>query len=152
MSYKCEVSELVAQPTLAVRTRTSVENMSSVLGQAYGKIFQYLGELGEHPAGPPFVVYFNEDMENLEIAAGLPVARDLEGRGDVEASELPGGKAATCLHIGPYRQIDKAYAALTEWIGDHGYEVAGAPYEMYLNDPQETPEEELQTQVVFPIK
>jgi len=34
----------------------------------------------------------------------------------------------------------------------NGSEVAGAVYEMYLNDPRETTHEELQTQILFPLK
>jgi effector-binding domain-containing protein len=33
-----------------------------------------------------------------------------------------------------------------------GYEVTGVCYEIYLNDPQRTPPESLQTQIVFPIQ
>lgn len=152
MSYKCDLQEQPTQSTLAIRTRAAVQDLSQVLGGAYGTIAQYLGELGEHPAGPPFVVYYNEDMQDLDIEIGFPVARELPGRGDIQASELPGGKVATCLYTGPYEDIEEPYEALSQWMEENGYEMAGAPYEMYLNDPQETPPEELQTLIVFPVK
>ena len=47
MSYECEVKEQAAQPALSIRTRTSVQDISQVLGKAYGAIAKYLGELGE---------------------------------------------------------------------------------------------------------
>jgi effector-binding domain-containing protein len=152
MSYECEVREQHAQPTLTVRTRAAVQDMPQVLGQAFGRIAQYLGELGEHPAGPPFVAYHNEDMDDLDLEIGFQVARELPGRDDVEPSEIPGGKAATCLHVGPYSDIKPAYEALWQFVADEGYEASGVAYEMYLNDPQETPPEELQTQISFPLK
>ena len=152
MSYKCEVKKQPAQTTLAVCTRTSVQELPQVLGQAYGAIAQYLGELGEQPAGPPFVAYHNEDMQDLDVEIGFPVARELPGRGDIQASEIPGGKVATCLHVGPYAEIEPAYTALSEWMRENGHEATGVAYEMYLNDPQQTPPEELQTQIMFPLK
>jgi effector-binding domain-containing protein len=152
MSYKCEVREQPAQPTLAVRTRTSVQELPQVMGQTYGIIAQYLGELGEQPAGPPFAIYHNDDMQDLDVEIGFPVARELPGEGDIQASEIPGGKRATCLYVGPYEEIEQPYNALGQWMGEHGYEASGVAYEMYLNDPGETPPEELQTQIVFLLK
>jgi len=76
---------IIAQGTL--------ETMAQVLGKAYGAIAQYLGELGEQPAGPPFVAYYNMDMQALDVEIGFPVSRKLSGKGDIQASEIPGGKA-----------------------------------------------------------
>jgi len=152
MAYECDVKDLSAQPTLAIRTRTSVQELSRVLGEAYGAIAQYIGELGEQFAGPPYVAYYNEDMEDLDLEIGFPVTRELPGEGDIQASEIPAGKVATCLHTGPYSDVEPAYNALGHWIEENGYEPTGVAYEMYPNDPDETPTEELQTQIMFPVR
>ena len=152
MSYKCEVKEQTTQPTLAIRTRVSVQDLPQTFGKAYRAIAQYLGELGEQPAGPPFAAYHNMDMQNLDVEIGIPVSRKLAGRDDIQAGEIPGGKAATCLYVGPYAEIEPAYTALSEWMKDNGYKATGVAYEMYLNDPEETPPQELQTQIAFPLK
>ena len=152
MSYTCEAMERSTQLTLSIRTRTSVQDLPQVFGKAYGAIAQYLGELGEQPAGPPFAAYYNMDMQNLDVEIGFPVSKKLSGKGDIKASEIPGGKVATCLHVGPYSAIAPAYNALSQWIKDNGYEATGVTYEMYLNDPAQTPPEELQTQILFPLK
>lgn len=92
------------------------------------------------------------DMQNLDVEIGFPVSKKLPGKDDIQAGEIPGGKAATCLYVGPYGEIEPAYNALLEWVKDNGYEASGVAYEMYLNDPQQSPPQELQTQVVFPLK
>ena len=152
MSYQCELLNRSAQPTLAICTRTAVQNLPQVLGQAYGAIMQYVGPLGAQPCGAPFVAYYNMDMQDLDIEIGFPFAQELAGQGEIQAGEIPGGKAATCLHIGPYDQVRGAYEALQKWFGSHRYIPTGVAYEFYLNDPQTTPPSELQTQVVFPLK
>jgi effector-binding domain-containing protein len=152
MSYKCEIKQQPAQPALIIRTRTPVQDLSQVLGKAYGAIAQYLGELREQPAGPPFTAYYNMDMQNLDVEIGFPVSKKLPGRGDILASEIPGGKLATCLHTGPYSEVEPAYNALSQWIKDNGHEATGVAYEMYLNDPAQTPPQELQTQIALPLK
>jgi effector-binding domain-containing protein len=152
MNYQCELLDRSAQPTLAIRTRTAVQNLPQVLGQAYGAIIQYAGQLGVQPSGAPFVAYYNMDMQDLDIEIGFPFAQALTGRGNIRAGEIPGGRAATCVHTGPYDQVRGAYEALQKWFGASSYIPTGVAYEFYLNDPQTTPPPELQTQVVFPLK
>jgi effector-binding domain-containing protein len=59
---------------------------------------------------------------------------------------------ATCLHTGPYNEMEPAYDALKEWVENNGHQATGVVYELYLNDPGETPPQELQTQILFPLK
>jgi effector-binding domain-containing protein len=81
------------------------------------------------------VAYHNADMQNLDCEIGVPVSKKLAGKGDIQAGELPSGKVATCLYTGPYTDIRLGYEELSRWIKDHHYEMVGAAYEMYLNDP-----------------
>ena len=71
---------------------------------------------------------------------------------DIQASQVPGGKLGYAMHIGPYGDIAPAYEALTQFVKEQGYEPTGVSYEFYLNDPEETPQDQLQTQIVFPLK
>ncbi len=114
-------------------------NLPQVLGEAYGKIMQYMGELGETPGGAPFVAYYNMDMQNLDMEIGFPVLSALPGKGEVQAGQIPAGKAATCLHTGPYPEIASAYNDLSAWITAQGVHPTGVAYEFYLNDPAAHP-------------
>ena len=152
MSYQFEVKEQPAQKTLSIRTRAAVQDLPQVFGDGYGAIAQYLGELGEQPIGPPFAAYYNMDMDNLDVELGFPVARPLPGQAKIKAGEIPGGQVATCLYTGPYSDIEPAYNDLMKWMEDNGYASTGVCYELYLNDPAETPPAELQTQIIFPLK
>ena len=113
MSYECKLIDQPVQPAVSIRTRSPVQELPQVVGKAFGALAQYLGELGEQPAGPPFVAYHNMDMQDLDIEIGFPVSKRLSGSHDIEASEIPGGRAATCVHAGPYDEIQRAYNALS---------------------------------------
>jgi AraC family transcriptional regulator len=80
------------------------------------------------------------------------VSKKLTGKGEIQAGELPSGKMAICLYTGPYPEIGRAYEELNRWISEHHFQVAGAAYEMYLNNPNQTPPAKLQTKIVFPLK
>lgn len=152
MTYQCQLSDREAQPTLVVRKRAALQQMPQVLGHAWGAIMRYAGRLGLAPAGPPFVGYHNMDMQDLDLEIGFPFPQSLSGEGEIQSGELPGGRAAECLHVGPYDKIAAAYDALQKWLNDNALTPTGIAYEFYLNDPQTTPPEKLETQVVFPLK
>ncbi len=152
MAYVVTLEQRESVPALVVRTRTPVQNLPNVLGDAYGAIFAHLGSLGQSPSGPPFSAYYNDDMQDLDVEIGFPVAQPLPGAGEVRPTLVPGGATAVCLHVGPYNKMGAAYAALTAWMKENRYEAAGPAYEIYLNDPGTTPHSQLETQVAIPVR
>jgi effector-binding domain-containing protein len=152
MSFKCEIKEMPAQPALAIRMRTSLQNLPQTIGECFGKVINYLGQTGEQPAGAPYVGYYNMDMNDLDIEMGFPVAKALSGKGEIKASQLPGGKMGTCLYAGPYSEMPVAYEALTKLLEEKRLEPTGIVYEVYYNSPAEVRPEELQTLILFPLK
>ena len=152
MSYPCEIKAQPARPTLTIRATTPVQGLAQLLGRTYGAVAQYLGEMGEQPAGPPFVAYYNMDMQNLDVQVGFACAKKLPGKGEIQAGEIPGGQLASVLHTGPYDQCGLAYEALTQFVQESGRQATGVAYEFYLNDPQQTPPQQLQTLIMFPLK
>ena len=152
MSLTCEYKDLPAQPILAVRVRTRVEELPQMFGQWYGAIAGYLAELGETPAGAPFAVYYNMDMQDLDMGIGFPVTGSLPAKGEILPGEIPGGRYATCLFTGPYSELGMAYDALNQWVTENGYTPSGVVYEMYLDDPSQTPPQELKTLILFPLQ
>ena len=64
---------------------------------------------------------------------------------------MPGGVCASTVHVGPYNEVGKAYVALQKWMTDNGRAPAGPAREVYLNDPEAVPPEELQTEIDWPI-
>ena len=147
-----EVRNVEERHTLVIRTSTPVEKLSEVMGASYGEIMQVMGSSGAQPAGAPFAMYHNMDMSNLDVEIGIPVSAAVPGGGRVKAGKLPGGKAAVTLHVGPYGEIGKAYDRLTAFVKEQGLNPASFTYEVYLSDPSETPAEELQTEIYFPLK
>lgn len=148
-----EIREVQAKTTMCIKTTTSVEKLSQVFGEGYAEIMQEAGKAGIQPAGAPFALYLNDDMSNLQIEFGFPASGPVPKMGGrVEAGTLPGGRAAVDMHIGPYATIEEAYNRLTAYVKEKGEEPTGICYELYLNDPGETPPEELQTEIYFPLK
>lgn len=156
MEGKVEIKDLAPQPVLAKRFRTNMERIGMDIGEAYGSIFSYVGELGENPAGMPLTLYYYSyeeefDPDDIDMEAAVPTAQVLPGRDDIEGKELPGGMAAFLMHEGPYDQANVAYQAIDTWVKENGYKYAGPPREIYYNDPNEVDQSDLLTEIQFPI-
>jgi effector-binding domain-containing protein len=151
MSIQCEFINIPQTPLLSIRTRTAVQELPGLIGTSFGVILQYLEELGEVVAGEPFVIYYNLDMQNLDVEIGFPVTKKLPAKGQIRPSELAAGPAARTLFIGPYSEMGPAYEELKRFAETNGREPTGVAIEYYLNGP-ETPPEKLETRIVFPLK
>ena len=152
MQYHCEAIQQPAQPVLFIRTKTTVQDLPQVLGRGYGAIMQFLEKAKEQPVGPPFVAYYNMDMSDLDIELGFPVSSTLAGKEPIQAGSIPACQAASCEFTGPYPELGLAYEELTTWIRENGHAATGVVYEFYLNDPMQTPAEELKTKIMFLLK
>lgn len=83
---------------------------------------------------------------------GFPVAKELAGKGEIIANQVPTGKKATCMYKGAYKKMGPTYEAITKWMNDNGHQPIGVVYEFYYNSPMEVPESELLTKIVFLLK
>ena len=142
-----------AQPTAVARATLPVEEIGPWLGKTYGAVASVLAAQGSGPAGPPFARYHKLAHGRFVIEAGFPVLTAIEGAGDVQPSELPGGSAAITVHVGPYDQMEPAYEALASWVFEHGGELAGDAWEVYYSDPAQQPDPATwRTEIVQPYR
>ncbi len=59
---------------------------------------------------------------------------------------------ASLLHVGPYDRVRPTISRLLLALPRLDLEVAGPEMERYLNDPETTPPEKLETEVMFPVE
>jgi len=97
MDFKFEVTAPAPQPALAIRTRTPVTAIGEVMGQAFGKVYQYMLEIGAKPGECAFAAYYNMDMNDLDVDIGFVLAEPAPGRGEIHAMDIPGGQQVSCI-------------------------------------------------------
>lgn len=153
MPYDVQIMEEPPHLVVATKVHTTLSRIGNDIGAGFGSLMQALGRENVAASGAPLIVY--HDMIGEETAGDIeicvPVDTTISGNAGVYGRELEGGTMATAVHHGPYEEIAAAYHTLTGWISEHGHEIAGPPREIYLNDPQTVPPEELLTRVEFPI-
>ena len=149
--YDISEKELAPQLALTYRTTSSMATIADSMGAAFGTLMQHAGQTGAQWAGPPFVLYLSVNEDEVEMVVCMPVVPGAQGGDQVALEEIPGGRAATTMHVGPYSEIQHAYTALQQWIADADCHPAGPPREVYLNDPSQVAESELLTEIDWPI-
>jgi len=153
MKYQCKlVDEQTVKHVLSITTTTTIEELPKTLSKCYSSIEGYLYKAGEHPVGAPFVAFHGDDKDALTIEAGYPVRFKIEGKGEIQSKELPTGRKVSCTYIGPYEDIKPGYEDIMKWMEKHNYKPKGVSYEFYKGDQVEMMQEELQTEVVFPVE
>ncbi|WP_244987785.1 GyrI-like domain-containing protein [Methanoculleus chikugoensis] len=135
---------------MSIRTRAKVEDLPMLIGGGYGRMADYLKELGEHLSDVPYVAYHNMDMQNLDVEMGFPVPKVLPEKGDIRSGSIPEGKFVFCMYRGAYRDMAPTYEEMAGWIEKNGLQPVGTVYEHYYNGP-EYPESELLTMIVMPV-
>ena len=72
--------------------------------------------------------------------------------GEVVGRAEPATLVATTVHRGPYDEEGPAYQTVDAWVQEHGHASAGPAREVYLTDPDETPDPaDYLTEIQFPI-
>lgn len=145
--FVCELKELAPVPAIVIRSRAAVSEIGPLFDSGFREIRQVLESQGKQPSAPSFARYYDMSEGSLDVEFGYPVDGNVQLSGRVVSASTPSGKAATCLYIGPYSEIEPAYSALMKWIAENSLEMNGEAYEIYLDDPFETPPEKLRTQI-----
>jgi AraC family transcriptional regulator len=129
------------------------------ISATFGRLAAMAGALGLFgPGTRSFGIYYDDPsatpVEALRSEACLSVPDDWAPSGDLQRREIRGGRYAVVLHIGPYAELDRAYAWLYgTWLAQSGEEAADAPcVEEYLNDARTVPPPELRTEIWLPLR
>lgn len=131
-------------------------------GTLYDYGMELIGELtrwamgkGLQIAGTPFTIYYNNPMEvpieELVFEVGMPIVGETQPEGKVKIKIIPSQMVLSTMLVGPYDKLGEIHMALGEYADKNGYEIIGAPMEIYFNCPTDVSESELLTEVHFPV-
>ena len=150
-----EINHQKSQIAVAMKAaQVSMDAIAEAMNAGYAKLQAYIAEQNKQIAGAPYCCYTNanEDFSRFDMEFGIPVNEAVTESGEIFMSRTYEGKAVTGTHKGAYTALEATYTALMDYVKENSLELTGAYYDYYISNPADTPESELLTQVVFPIK
>jgi effector-binding domain-containing protein len=128
MEYVIRVEQLASRPLAVVRRCAKPHELSKVVPEACGTVWNVVRAQKIPGAGRHVAIYFDGAI-NLEV--GVELDAPFAGHGNVVGSATPSGLVATTTHYGPYGRLGEAHKAIQRWCGDNGYTPAGPQWEIY---------------------
>lgn len=156
---KLEYGEADVAPftLIGVRTSCPIFEVGPSMVRDLTKAKAFLDGKGIEAAGQPLSIYHKWDFvkQHADYTIGIPV-----GSGPAELAdgivrvEVPANRSFTVIHTGPYRHLGNAWSAgmMREQHKKFKADKSIAPFEIYVSDPENTPEEALVTVVHIPMR
>lgn len=143
------------QPYLYVDRTCSYDpgEIAEAMGSGFGELMGVIGAKGIQPLSMPMSVYHEMDPNQLTFQAAMLVSASdaAKAEGNVKAGALPAGEVAHVLHTGPYSGLGATHSALWAALEKDGVAATNPVWEIYVDDPGETTEEALRTEIYIKL-
>jgi effector-binding domain-containing protein/uncharacterized membrane protein len=123
------------------------------MGKMYTELYGALGKAKAQPAGKAFSMYPSYSEESMEMICAVPVSEGTKLPAKYKIMKTEGGRAIKAVHNGPYDNLESTHEQLNKYIAFKNLEITGAPWEVYVVDPNtEKDPAKWITEVYYPVK
>lgn len=147
-----QILELRPRATAVVGAVVAFADLTRFFGRAFTEVAAALDSQGIPVTGPPVALYRGEPTDKVTVEAGFPVDVPVRPVGDVVPGELPGGRVASTVHVGPYGTLAATYEALRGWLAGRDLKPGPDMWEEYLDGPDTNPDPAAwRTRIMWPV-
>ena len=148
-----KVIDVEARPYLTVEKTCSNDplEISKNLGEALYEVAGFMTENNIPFASRPFSLYRGFDPNAIRFESGFFISQeDMQKTGD-RAAIMPAGKALHYTHVGSYTKLGETYQSMMNHIQQNNLNLGQVTWEIYIDDPTTTPEEEVRTEIYIAL-
>jgi len=140
------ITEKEAAINSALQNSVNEKQIKSILIAGYrlkgryedvGKGFQVLRKnMGLFISGKPMALHYDGEYKekDADFEPCFPIKKGKSHQG-ISVRELPGGRAVTLIHKGPYETIGESYKTIFSYIHKKGFQTHLPTREIYLKGP-----------------
>lgn len=142
---------------ISIKDSIAIDKIGVKMGESMMALVDFLQANDLEMTGAPICFYhvWNEEQGYTVMECALPIAADnkVNIKGNVSIKTFPMTSAAKAVHNGAYEDLAQYHYAIDEWINTNQRQITGAPFEVYLTDPQSEPDtSKWITEVYYPIQ
>ena len=144
--YVVEIKDSPELSVLRTRNKMGVDDF----GKYYGTLFERVPKEHVTPTGLNGARYYDEEfnLESSDIELFVEIREKEKADIVMEPCEC-----AMTVHRGGYSTLSEAYGTVVSWISENGYEIAGAPFDLYIKTQFDSlSPEDWETEVYFPVR
>jgi effector-binding domain-containing protein len=137
MIISTEVAQFPGGKTAFILVTCAQDNMGEAYMENLPKVADAVGTL---QASPPYGRYHEWRETDCDIEMGCGISGPLEGdHSEVKQGDIPSFEGIKSVFKGHYDGLKEGYGNTFAWMGENGWEMNGAPMEVYITDPGEVP-------------
>ena len=142
---------------VGIKRDSKFSKIQEVMSVDFAKLYEVVNEGTIKPNGAPFVQYHKIDFpkDYLHYTAAFPVSSIPDNLPEgVISGKLPAMKLQKIKHTGKYDYLGNPWSLGMMMIRNKEFKQDKkiAPFEIYVNDPQQTKPEELISEVAYAVK
>lgn len=155
--FEISMQEKKAQPVVFIRAKVQIDMLPKLLEETDEKIKRYLKETGVKATDTLYTRYHNalpgiDVNEVIDVEIGVPVSTEVQGNSELKSSIVPAGRYVTAMYKGDPDELETAYEGILKWIYEADLKPAGAYFEYYYGEDEETPVEDFVAKIVVPVE
>lgn len=134
------------KPVLSLRQEMGVGDFGKYFGMLFEKVAKEKIPSSMITGARYYDEEFNPEKSDIEVFVTLHDFTKANGK-------IGGVPCAMLVHKGSYSTLGETYGEIEKWMQENGYELAGAPYEIYSKTGYQNPDPATwETEVYFPVK
>jgi len=127
----CSIVDVAAQRTAVIKARVRLDEIPATQRALRPKVRAAAAAQDAGPLGHTCTLWHMPVDGRMYMEPGIIVARDVAPQGEVVPSELPAGRAAHYLMVGPYDGLPDAWGMLLRWCAAQKLTAVGVNWEIY---------------------
>ncbi len=151
-----EIKKVPAVRVISMREKGKYEEViPKLIGELFGFAFNEDNKRS-HVAvtGPPMLICHDGEYKKIaDIECAVPISgKVVMNREDINVRTLEECEVISTIHKGRYQDVGPSYDKIVTYARKNNLELQIPARELYLNDPNEVKEEDILTEVQWPVK
>jgi effector-binding domain-containing protein len=169
--FKMNLIEKSVGYVIEIERIVPMMKMPKIMGEDYKAIFKYFSENGIKPSEKtlPYTRYVNINWESqmkkgalanfIDVFTkkwhfydGVQSPKKLADKGEFVSRRFIKRQYLRAMHYGPYQKVSETYKKMWQFAQENKLKLENESIEFYLNDPKTVKKEEIETEILIPIK